>query len=183
MNEKLLVKQKVIFTAIVSLVLWLLLIFDHFNGGVSSHHILNKKELPEISNWWGGILLPILTWFLLSRVDKRLKKNNKSNLPKSVYYGFGASLSFGIALSAFFSFGYSNISGIMIQSVLLMALFYPIYQAECLLGFVLGMTFTFGAVLPTGIGAILALISTFLYLFIRPHVLFLFSKIIQNSPK
>jgi hypothetical protein len=38
------------------------------------------------------------------------------------------------------------------------------------------MTYTFGAVLPTGIGSILALISAIIYLGIRPAILFVISK-------
>jgi hypothetical protein len=177
MNRQLFFKQRLIFTIIVSISTGSLLLFDYFNGGVPSHHILNRKDLPEISNWWGGLLLPALTWFLLYRLDKRLKLNGGFTLPQNVYWGFFITLFFGISLSAFFSFGYNNISGIMIQSVLPIALFYPIYRAECLLGFVLGMTYTFGGVLPIGIGAILAGIGAILYLFIRPIFLLIFSKI------
>ncbi|MBZ9731736.1 hypothetical protein LB467_18815, partial [Salegentibacter sp. JZCK2] len=50
------------------------LFWDYFHDGVASHHILNKKELPAISNWWGGILLPVLSWVLLGRIEKRFNK-------------------------------------------------------------------------------------------------------------
>ncbi|MGX4644402.1 hypothetical protein [Massilia sp. SYSU DXS3249] len=33
-------------------------------------------------------------------------------------------------------------------SVFVIALFYPVHRAACVLGFVIGMTWTFGAVLP-----------------------------------
>jgi hypothetical protein len=58
------------------------------------------------------------------------------------------------------------------MGILLIALFYPIYRAECLLGFVLGMTFTFGAVLPTGIGSILASIGFLTFNLVEPAVRF-----------
>ena len=183
MDEKSFFKQRLIFTTVVSIAIWLLLIFDHFNGGVPSHHILNKKDLPEISNWWGGLLLPLLTWFLLYRLDRRLKKSNESAIPKTVYFGFLAALFFGILLSSFFSFGYFNIPEMMLEGVFLIALFYPIYRVECMLGFVIGMTFTFGTVLPTAIGLILVLIGSFLYLFVRPIILFIISKFTRNLSK
>jgi hypothetical protein len=183
MNEKLFFRQRLIFTIIVSIAIWLLLIFDHFNGGVPSHHLLNKKDLPEISNWWGGLLLPLLTWFLLYRLNQRFKKNNESSLPRAVYFGFFATLIFGIVLSVFFSFGYLKPPEIMMEGVLLVALFYPIYRAECILGFVLGMIFTFGTVLPTGIGLILVLIGAILYLYVRPIILFIISKFTRNLSK
>jgi hypothetical protein len=39
------------------------------------------------------------------------------------------------------------------------------------------MTYTFGGVLPLGIGAILVLLCAILYLLIRPIILFAFKKI------
>jgi len=86
-------------------------------------------------------------------------------------YGFAGALLFGILLSTFYTLGYSDIPGLMVNSIFIIALFFPIYRAECLLGFVIGMTFTFGAVLPTGIGSIFALIGAVLYLLVRPLLL------------
>jgi hypothetical protein len=66
--------------------------------------------------------------------------------------------------------------GYMLMGIFAISLFFPIYRAECLLGFVIGMTYTFGAVLPPGIGSILVLIGAVIYLGIRPAILFVFSK-------
>lgn len=46
----------------------------------------------------------------------------------------------------------------MILALMPISLFIPIYRAEYLLGFVLGMTYTFGVVIPTGTGLLLILI-------------------------
>lgn len=132
--------------------------------------------MPSISNWWGGLLLPILTWFLLYRIQRRLtksvdEKSTESKLPMEVVYGFAGALLFGILLSAFYTLGYADIPGYMINGLFILALFVPIYRAECLLGFVIGMTFTFGAVLPTAVGSIFALIGAVLYLLVRSLLL------------
>jgi hypothetical protein len=161
---------------IITLAIWSLLAWNHYHGGVPSHSILARKDMPSISNWWGALLLPLLTWFLLYRVQKRLSRTMATNselsmIPTEVMYGFAGALLFGIALSTFYTLGYSAIPGYMVNSLFLIALFFPIYRAECLLGFVIGMTFTFGAVLPTGIGSIFALIGAVLYLLVRPLVL------------
>lgn len=174
-------KKRLYFTVFISISIWALLLWNHFNGGVPSHHILAREDLPEISNWWGALLLPLLTLFLSYRVEKRLTKVNKvqsprTNLPKSAIIGFFIALLFGITLSSFFSFGNTEIPGYMLMAVLGISLFFPIYRAECLLGFVIGMTYTFGAVLPTGIGSILALIGAVIYLGVRPLILFVVSK-------
>ncbi|WP_194976047.1 hypothetical protein [Aquiflexum lacus] len=175
-------KIRLYFTAIITLAIWALLLWSHFHGGVPSHHILAREDLPEISNWWGGFLLPFLTLFLSYRVEKRLTKQCKGHsplttIPKSVWTGFFLALLYGISLSSFFSFGNTEMPGYMLMGILVISLFYPIYRAECILGFVVGMTYTFGAVLPTGISCILALIGTLIYLLIRPGILLLFSKI------
>lgn len=182
MSEKSLFKARLYFTGIVTFAIWSLLAWNHFHGGVPSHHILAKKDLPEISNWWGGLLLPVLTWFLTYRIQKRIMSSRENPITvtqPAVIYGFGASVLFGSLLAVFFTLGYSGIPANMMLGLLLLAFFLPIYRAECLLGFVIGMTFTFGVVLPTGVGSILALIGAVLYLYIRPAIVYVVSKVLN----
>jgi hypothetical protein len=65
-------RARILITSVVTILIFGLLLWGHFHGGVPAHHILNQKDLPEISNWWGGLLLPILTWFLFGRIETRL---------------------------------------------------------------------------------------------------------------
>jgi hypothetical protein len=179
MKSTLQLKNRLYLTALVTMAILSLLIWNYFHGGVPSHHVLQRKDLPEISNWWGGILLPILTWFLLYRIQKRINKNENeliSNKSTSAIYGFIGALLFGILLSTFFTLGNTEMPFYMLVGLLPLALFYPIFRSECLLGFVIGMTFTFGAVLPTGIGTILAILGAIVYLAIRPLLLFIIKK-------
>lgn len=181
MDERTFFKSSLYFTAAITLAIWTLLLWLHYHGGVPSHHILANKDLPKISNWWGGLLLPLLTCILLYRiwqVNFRPVSNSteRSGLLLPVLYRFLFSLLFGILLSIFYTFGYEDIPRYMILALLVLALFIPIYKAECLLGFVIGMTFTFGAVLPTGIGVILASVGLILYVFVRPGILYIISK-------
>ena len=168
-------KAKIYFTLAISIAIWALLVYDFLHNGVPSHHILNKKDLPEISNWWGGILLPILSYLVFSRIENRdnLKKETLSKLPKQVSIGFVVALIMSILISTFFTYDHADIPFYLLVSILVSSIFYPIYKAECLLGFVIGMTFTFGAVLPTGIGSILAIIGFMIYKVIRLGLLFL----------
>jgi Na+-transporting NADH:ubiquinone oxidoreductase subunit NqrB len=69
----------------------------------------------------------------------------------------------------------------MILGLLPLSFFFPIYRAECLLGFVLVMTYTFGAILPTGIGSFLILIGMWIYLFLRSGMGHIGSKLIQSG--
>jgi hypothetical protein len=177
MTEKEFFKIRIYFTAIITIAIWSLLIWDHFHGGVQSHHLLQDENLPEFSNWLGGISIPLLTWFLLFRVKKRIVKDlTVFKFSINILYAFLAALSFGILLSVLFTYGYSEIPFYMIVSLLILALFLPIYKAECFLGFVIGMTYTFGGVLPIIIISILSLIGAVLYLIIKPGILFILAK-------
>jgi hypothetical protein len=182
-NEKMFFKTRLYFTGIVSIGIWSLLAWNLYYGGVPSHHILAREDMPEISNWWGGLLLPLLTWFLMYRIQKRAIRNNFENSKSSnfsyILYGFACALFFGILLSAFFTFGYADIPGYMLLGLFLLALFFPIYRAECMLGFVIGMTFTFGAVLPTGVGSLLALVGAVLYLYVRSIIVYATSMFVR----
>lgn len=158
------------FTGAVTIAIWAILVWNHFNGGVSSHHLLHRKDLPEISNWWSGLLIPLLTLFLTYRAQKRMDQHN-------IMIGFLAALLYGIALSLTFNLGYSSLTSYLFRGVILLALFFPIYRAESLLGFVLGMTTTFGAVLSTAAGILLVIFGLVLHLYIRRVILFIFKTI------
>lgn len=75
MSKEMFYKTQLYFTAIITIAIWSLLIWEHYHGGVPSHHILAREDLPEFSNWWGGLLLPLLSFFLLYRIKKRLTEN------------------------------------------------------------------------------------------------------------
>ena len=180
MNEKLFFKVRLYFTAIVTLAIFSLLSWNYFHGGVPSLHILNDRNLPEISNWWGCLLLPILVWFLFYTLKKRVGVDDENQklqrFPVKIIYAFIGSLILGILLSVFFTLGYENFPAYILLVILVSGLFFPIYRAEYFLGFVIGMTFTFGAVLPTGVAIILALIGAFFYMCIRPSILYVVSR-------
>jgi hypothetical protein len=65
------------------------------------------------------------------------------------------------------------LSGLML-SLPLLALIFPLYRAEFLLGFVLGMCFTFGVLIPIGVGTLVVLMSYILHKTLRPLLGYLF---------
>ena len=178
MNIKLTLKNRIIFTAIVTLLIWTNLAWDYFHDGVPTHYLLHRKDLPGISNWWGGIAIPLLTWFLLYRIKRRTYDkgiNEASNTSKRVTYGFIGALLIGILMSFFFTIG-TDVPGYMIIGLFILSFFIPIYRAEHLLGFVLGIVYTFGGILPILFGSIFVLIFAIDYLAIRSFILYLISK-------
>lgn len=171
MTENKLFNLSLFVTAIVTSYIWVLLIWAYYHGGVISHHILDRKDLPAISNWWGGLLLPVLTWLLLFRIRTRIKKQNlkKTGSEKSmpnILFGFTGALLFGIALAVSFTFGYST--DYLIYVLMVLVFIVPVFRAEYILGFVIGMVFTFGAILPTAFAVIVAIISAIVYTLIHP---------------
>jgi hypothetical protein len=175
MSEKRRPQLRLYLTGFVVLAELAHLMWEHFNGGVISHHIFHRSDMPAISNWWGLLLLPALTWFLMGRIERRIAlhsggKEAASKLPVRVVVGFIGALLFGILLSVAFAGHYESIVSYLFGGMLLLALILPVYRAECVLGFILGMTFTFGAVLPTVAASIIGAGSAVIHLVLRPVV-------------
>ncbi|OAQ41889.1 hypothetical protein A5893_01870 [Pedobacter psychrophilus] len=177
LNEKLSLKNRIHFTVLVILFVWLNLIWDYFHTGVPTHHILQREDLPGVSNWWGGLAVPLISWFLLIRIAKRVNiKMAISNIYNPSIYTFLGSLFFGIILSFFFTIS-SNITGYMMIGLIFLSFFIQLYKAEFLLGFIIGMTYTFGGILPIAIGSLLIILFTINYKLVRYGVLYILSKV------
>ena len=148
------------------------LAWEHFHGGIASHHFLNRADMPAVSNAWGLLLLPVMSWFLggialrrsiataaAATINAPGGQAEAAGLARGVFVGFFAGLLFGVSLAATFSLGYQDVTSILFFGMLLLALVFRVYRAECVLGFVLGMTFTFGAILPALVASVTAVIS------------------------
>lgn len=182
MNQKLTFKSRLFFTGILTLIIWTFLAWDYFHEGVPTHHILHRQDLPGISNWWGGIVLPLLIWFLLHLIQTSMNQNEKSNIkfkPIHFVYRFCGALLFATSLSIFFTIG-SNLPIYMMLAIIILSFFVPLFQPEYLLGFVLGMTYTFGTMLPILIGSILTLIFLISNKLMRYGILHIVSKLKPN---
>ncbi len=175
MNKKILYNYRLYFTGMITIAIWSLLIWSHYNGDVQSHHLLQRKELPEISNWWNGLIIPLVTWFLLYRTKKRIVTNSYNNskelkVPASIINGFIVALIYGALIAVLFTYDVASIPGYLLLGILLIAFFYPVYRAECILGLVLGMTVTFGAFIPTLLAVIFSILGFLINRFIRPAI-------------
>jgi hypothetical protein len=165
-------------TVIISIVLSSLLLWPYFHGGIPAHHFLADKTLPLISNAWGALVIPITTWFLLFRVEKRLfKQSDAISFPKNTLIGFLSALLFGLVLGIAVVYGFKTFLSYIPLIIFSLALFFPTYKAEYFMGFILGLTYFIGGVLPVVVGSIFLLISAVLYLLVRPLILRLVKKI------
>lgn len=139
------------------------LAFEHLQGGIVSHHLLARPDLPAVWNGWGLLLLPAMAWFVSGRVARRLDRQvDRRRVLRGALVGFGA------ALSLAFVGGLENGAAAVLLSAFALGLLLPAYRAECLLGFVLAMTFVFGAVLPLLVGGVVATVSAFAHLGVYP---------------
>ena len=175
-------KIKALIVGVVTIFIFGFLFWEHFNGGVTSHHLLGQEDFPSISNWWSGLLLPILTWFLLSRIEKRLDKQashtqQTNNSISKVFWFFLTGVIFGILLSISFMNEYKPFLDNVLYILIALSFIIPIYYSEFILGFILGMTFTFGAIIPTLFILIMAVIGLVIYKFIRPIILRLITRL------
>lgn len=156
-------RARLLLTSAVALAEVLHLTWEHLQGGVVSHHLLNRPDLPAISNWWGLVVLPALAWFLIGRIQARGTSPSRGTPALPVAWRFLAALLYGAGLAMAFALGYEAVTSAMFFGLFALAVVLPIFRAEYFLGFVLGMTFVFGAVLPTLIACIFALLSAVLH--------------------
>ena len=160
------------FTSLITISISSLLLWQYFQGRLPSHHFLADETMPLVSNAWGALVIPITTWFLLFRVENRLFSQSDSiPFPKHTLIGFLSSLIFGVVLGISvvneFEMFLSKVPFIIFG----VALFFPTYKAEYFLGFVLGLTYFIGGVLPVVVGSVFLLISAVIYLLIRRLIL------------
>jgi hypothetical protein len=163
---------RIITTSIITLIIFGLLIWEHFHGGVPSHHILQQKDLPEISNWWGAVLIPILSWILIGRVETRIHKHGLiiQNQKTKIILLFLGGLFLGFVIVFSFTKNYRSILDNVPYIILFLSFLIPIYYSEFILGFILAMIYTFGAILPTIFILTFALLGYLIHRFIRPLI-------------
>lgn len=157
------------FLALSSLVLAAaVLAYEYFDGGVPSHHLLDRPDFPAISNWFGLVVLPLLGWLLGVRLRNHLTTSTGSGLAKGIWAGLVGSLLYGAALAISFELGPSAVTTGLFFGLFVLAAVLPIYRVEYISGFVVGMNFTFGAVLPVLVAVVFAAVSVVMHFVYRP---------------
>jgi len=152
---------------IITLVLFCVLLgWDYYHDGIPTHYLLHDPNLPGFSNWWGLLSIPLVTVLLIYRVRKRLQKKNWQLVPYESRLLFAS----GLLIAIIFSIGFNQDWGYLhyfAMALIVISLVIPLYRSEFILGFILGMIFTFGSVLPIIIGLVYAILFALCYLVIR----------------
>jgi hypothetical protein len=177
--EKLLIPITVVVTTLIlSLLLW-----QYFHDGVPGHYVLQNKDLPEISNWWGAFIIPTLTWICLGRIKARIESQTADstyqNGNSKILNRFILGVLMGLAVCISFTAGFDLFLDNVLYIFFVLSLIIPIFYSEFILGYVLGSTFTFGAVLPLVFILVISGIGFVIYRYIRPLIL----KLLPSSEK
>ncbi|MFP3670588.1 hypothetical protein SB717_36490, partial [Priestia sp. SIMBA_032] len=87
-----------------------------------------NENLPKVSNWWGLLTIPVVSWFVLSIIQKgNLDENNEyTPVSKSQRNGFIGAFLFGVIITALF-YSPLDIQNYFLLLTFLVALFLPIY--------------------------------------------------------
>ncbi|WP_159819381.1 hypothetical protein [Colwellia sp. 20A7] len=151
------------------------LLWEHLNGGILSHHLMHHPGYPLISNWWGVLILPFLAWLSIVRIKKRITLQpsdapERAKILRAVLIGFFGMLVLSLVQSVSVIFGYENVAMYLSLGLVVVGLFLPIYKAECIFGYVFGSIVFTGAVIPLIGILVIAGISWFSHLCIKPLV-------------
>ncbi|MEO6279968.1 hypothetical protein [Roseateles sp.] len=130
--------------------------WEALHGGIVSHHLMQSDALPGLSNAWGVLIVPALAAWAAGRL---LRPGVAARNWLPVTLGFALPLLLGAALSLAFQLKLQALTEAIFFGLLLLALLVPAHRPESLLGFVLGMSWTFGAVIPTLVGGVIAGLS------------------------
>ncbi|MEG1679262.1 MAG: hypothetical protein RR326_04145 [Stenotrophomonas sp.] len=142
------------------------LIWEHTHGGILRHHLLNDASLPAVSNAWALLVMPLLGALTGWVVTRRTRKRPGAIIPAMT--GFLGALLGGVALSAAFITSGEAAATQVMMALLVAAVLFPAYRAEYLFGFIMGMTFVFGPVLPALVACVPMLIAAISRLAIWP---------------
>ena len=151
------------------------LLWEHLNGGILSHHLMHRSDYPSISNWWGLLILPFLAWLSTVRIEKRVTLQPddapvRAKILRVLLIGFFGMLVLSFVQSLSFSVGYENVAIYLSLGLVLLGLFLPIYRAECIFGYVFGSIVFTGAIIPLIGILVIAGISWFSHVCIKPLV-------------
>lgn len=135
------------------------LAFEHFNGGVKTHHFLARGDLPGLSNWLALAILPLVGLALAMRVKSMQGAQSRGVLPPPMVAPVAGAMAYGAVLAASFHFGAQQVSVAAFMGLFVCALVLPVYRAEYIFGFILGMTFTFGSAIPLVVALVVATLS------------------------
>ena len=156
-----------------------LLTWEYFNGGIATHHLLMREDLPGFSNLWGIAILPLLVWLTGESAKKRLslllETSELSKEKQKIAVTFGTIFFLSLLQSIVFYMGFHDLAKYILFGFILVGLFIPLYRMEAITGYVIGACITSGPVMPF-VGVVLfGLVSVISHFMFKP----LFNKVLN----
>lgn len=148
--------NRILITITSTVAFALILLKEHLTDGIATHYLLHDKDLPGFSNWWGLITIPAITWLALILIEKNSHKDSSKNTELR----FLAAFLFGISMCFAWFFDLETLMSYSMIGIIVLSVFIKMNRPELFLGYVLGMMYTFGAVLPIIIATVLVIIFT-----------------------
>lgn len=152
---------RIAITAVVAVAEAAHLAWEAAHGGIVSHHLLGDPSMPALWNGWGLLVLPTIAWIASARLVRRSGRGWR--LHSGTLLRLAGAIAGGIALSMAFTAGRSDLAGYVLLALAVSGVALRAYRVEYLLGFVLGMAWTFGALIPTIIGGAIAVASAMVW--------------------
>lgn len=148
--------NRILITVASTVAFGLILLKEYLTDGIATHYLLHNKDLPGFSNWWGLITIPAITWLSLILIEKISRKAPSRNTE----IRFLSALLFGISMCFAWFFQLETLMSYSMIGIIVLSVLIKMNRPELFLGYVLGMMYTFGAVLPIIIGTVLVIIFT-----------------------
>ncbi|MDP5215103.1 hypothetical protein ORJ66_18780 [Pseudoalteromonas tunicata] len=164
-------QHRIVLTLLVSMYIVTTLTWQYLTSGVPAHHLFADPSLPKISNWWGLAILPLYSWVLTSLITKQYG----AHFPKKIWLQFSAAGLYALIITVLFYTGHQNLVAMLaVPTILIAALFFPVYQAAFLLGYVVVSSYGFGAFLPAVFGLVFAAMAWVVHKLVRLVARYLF---------
>ncbi len=151
--------QRLLFVLLIAAFAVLHLTLEMLTGGVRTHYPLMREDLPALSNWWGLLVLPLFGWIAHYFAEQENSGVGILGLRKVAFYRLVCGFAYGALIATGFELGLGQMPLYLLLGLLLGGIVYPLYRGELMLGLVMGMTYTFGAIIPTVLIGLLAIVS------------------------
>lgn len=146
------------------------LTWEYLNGGIATHHLLMREDLPGFSNLWGIAILPLLVWLTGESTKKRLsllsEKAELSKEKQKIVVIFSTIFFLSLLQSILFYLDFHDLAKYILFGFMLVGLFIPLYRMEAITGYVIGAFITSGPVMPfvgVVLFGLLSVISHFMF--------------------
>ncbi len=131
------------------------IMWEYINGGVLTHHLLADPSMPGLSNWWGLLSIPVVTFILLSWRDRN--RDRETSLMNGAQ--FFLAIAYGVIMCILWRTGNDAYMPYLLVLPILISIWKPVHSISAFLGLLFGLMYAFGGILPIMLGIVLTAAS------------------------